>query len=169
MNYTSFDLMKIFNIKRGSWYYLSKKLKLDNYCTFYNSSNNFVKKVYNEDAFNILQEYFKTESLKESIKYTSDDKNYLVILQQNAILSKNYEDLKAVSSKFQELYLSEKQKTETNILAINNLQNLNNDLQIENTNLKNQNSDLEIENQKLQLELENIKKRGFFKRLLNLF
>lgn len=32
-NFTSFDFMKIFNIKQGSWNYIKNKLNLDDYST----------------------------------------------------------------------------------------------------------------------------------------
>lgn len=52
--YTSYELMKIFNIKKGSWYNLKNKFNLDLYAEKI-VDNNKTKYFYNEQAFEILK------------------------------------------------------------------------------------------------------------------
>lgn len=55
--YTSFELMKIFNIKKGSWYNLKKHLNLDMYSEKI-IENNKPKFLYNEQAYELLNDKF---------------------------------------------------------------------------------------------------------------
>ena len=52
--YTSYELMEIFNIKKGSWYNLKNKFNLDLYAEKI-IDNNKTKYLYNEQAFEILK------------------------------------------------------------------------------------------------------------------
>lgn len=52
--YTSSELMKIFNIKKGSWYNLKNKFNLDLYAEKI-IENNKTKYLYNEQVFEILK------------------------------------------------------------------------------------------------------------------
>ena len=58
--YTSYELMEMFNIKKGSWYNLKNKFNLDLYAEKI-INNNKTKYLYNEQAFEILKNNcFKT-------------------------------------------------------------------------------------------------------------
>ena len=53
--YTSFDLMKIFGIKKGSWYNVKNKFELDQFSEqIYEGKQ--IKFVYNQQAYDILKE-----------------------------------------------------------------------------------------------------------------
>ena len=52
--YTSYELMEIFNIKKGSWYNLKNKFNLDLYAEKI-IDNNKTKYLYNEQAYEILK------------------------------------------------------------------------------------------------------------------
>lgn len=77
--YTSFELMEIFNIKKGSWYNLRKKLNLDNYAEKV-IDNNKTKFLYNEDAYNILRNKFDFDNEKQN-----STKNDIAIFQSQII------------------------------------------------------------------------------------
>ena len=148
MNYSSFDLMKKYNIKKGSWYSISKKLQLDDYCIIDENTN---KRIYNDDALKILDDYFNSKQLKHILKNSNPEtkdtnNNYLIVMQQNSMLLKNYEDIKLIASKFEELYLEERKKTEDNLVVVNDLKNVNINLQNANNDLKNVNNNLQNEN-----------------------
>ena len=80
--YTSFELMEIFNIKKGSWYNLKKQLNLDLYAekVFENKKPKFL---YNEQAFELLKDKFSmcfTDNKFEN-KSTND-----ITIYQNQII-----------------------------------------------------------------------------------
>ena len=80
--YTSYELMKIFNIKKGSWYNLKKQLNLDLYSEKI-IENNRPKFLYNEKAFDLLKDKF-------SFCFTDNDINNNnvndITLYQNQII-----------------------------------------------------------------------------------
>lgn len=136
--YTSFDLMKIFNISRGSWSSIKNKLKLNDYAikSFEGKKEKFI---YNEQAFKILNDYFK---LKNS---NNTDLQHLALIKLQA---KEIEDLKILNSTFQNYYEKEKQEKEDLLIL---------------------NSDLNNTINNLNLEIEKLKHRSFLDRLFNRF
>lgn len=79
--YTSFELMEIFNIKKGSWYNLKKQLRLDDYSEKV-VENNRPKFLYNEQAFELLKEKFNISFDNEKIR----DKNNGISIYQEQII-----------------------------------------------------------------------------------
>lgn len=145
-SYTSFDLMKIFNIKRGSWTSIKNKFNLDNYGqkVIIGKKEKFL---YSQDAYNILAENFDNnfrQNIQEEIK---DNPKMLLLVQQNNILSKTIEEYKDLNKTFQKLYFQEKQKNEENIAK---------------------NIEIQFENESLKKEIDKLKNRNFIQRLLNL-
>lgn len=149
--YTSFDFMKIFNIKKGSWNKIKNKLGLDSYGN-YSIENNKKKILYSQDAFNILSDYFhnkdKTKPLKN--KNTSNEINSQLVLlaQQNNILIKTIEEYKKSKDEFKILFESEREKSVSYLLA---------------------NKELEERNKQLQYEINSLKNRNIIKRIFNIF
>lgn len=149
--YTSFDFMKIFNIKKGSWNKIKNKLGLDSYGN-YSIENNKKKILYSQDAFNILSDYFhnkdKIKPLKN--KNTSNEINSQLVLlaQQNNILIKTIEEYKKSKDEFKILFESEREKSVSYLLA---------------------NKELEERNKQLQYEINSLKNRNIIKRIFNIF
>ena len=79
--YTSFELMEIFNIKKGRWYNLKKQLRLDDYSEKV-VENNRPKFLYNEQAFELLKEKFNISFDDEKIR----DKNNGISIYQEQII-----------------------------------------------------------------------------------
>lgn len=149
--YTSFDFMKIFNIKKGSWNKIKNNLGLDSYGN-YSIENNKKKILYSQDAFNILSDYFhnkdKIKPLKN--KNTSNEINSQLVLlaQQNNILIKTIEEYKKSKDEFKILFESEREKSVSYLLA---------------------NKELEERNKHLQYEINSLKNRNIIKRIFNIF
>ena len=149
--YTSFDFMKIFNIKKGSWNKIKNKVGLDSYGN-YSIENNKKKILYSQDAFNILSDYFhnkdKTKPLKN--KNTSNEINSQLVLlaQQNNILIKTIVEYKKSKDEFKILFESEREKSVSYLLA---------------------NKELEERNKQLQYEINSLKNRNIIKRIFNIF
>lgn len=149
--YTSFDFMKIFNIKKGSWNKIKNNLGLDSYGN-YSIENNKKKILYSQDAFNILSDYFhnkdKIKPLKN--KNTSNEINSQLVLlaQQNNILIKTIEEYKKSKDEFKILFESEREKSVSYLLA---------------------NKELEERNKQLQYEINSLKNRNIIKRIFNIF
>ena len=146
--YTSFELMKIFNIKKGSWNYIKNKFNLDKFSESVIEDGK-TKFIYNERAYDILKDYY-SEQVIEEIK---ENPKILLLAQENTILKNTLEEYKEINIKFENMYLEEKNKNESFIVY--------------NTELKTQNNYLLEENKKMQEELEKLKNRNFFKRLFN--
>lgn len=144
-NFTSFELMKEFNISRGSWSSIKNKFNLNEYAikTFEGKKEKYI---YNRQAYDILNNYF---NFKDS---SSEYKNSLLLIN---IQSKEIEELKNLSTTFQRYYEEEKEKKE--------------DLLILTEDLKNNISNLEKDKSLLELEIERLKNRSFFDRLFNRF
>lgn len=144
-NFTSFELMKEFNISRGSWSSIKNKFNLNEYAikTFEGKKEKYI---YNRQAYDILNNYF---NFKDS---SSEYKNSLLLIN---IQSKEIEELKNLSTTFQRYYEEEKGKKE--------------DLLILTEDLKNNISNLEKDKSLLELEIERLKNRSFFDRLFNRF
>ena len=146
--YTSFELMKIFNIKKGSWNYIKNKFDLDNFSESIIEDGK-TKFLYNEQAYNILKNYYSGQVIEE----IKENPKMLLLAQENTILKNTLEEYKKINIKFENMYLEEKDRNESFIEC--------------NTELKTQNNYLLEENKKMQEELEKLKNRNFFERLFN--
>lgn len=101
--YTSFDFMKIFGIKRGSWNNVKKKFNLDNYCEKINDGKK-LKFVYNEEAYNILKENYQAKVVNE----VKENPKMMSLIKDNETLKTTLNDYKNISSKFEKMYNDEK-------------------------------------------------------------
>lgn len=146
--YTSFELMKIFNIKKGSWNYIKNKFNLDKFSESVIEDGK-TKFIYNEQAYDILKDYYSGQVIEE----IKENPKILLLAQENTILKNTLEEYKEINIKFENMYLDEKNRNESFIEC--------------NTELKIQNNYLLEENKKMQEELEKLKNRNFFKRLFN--
>lgn len=146
--YTSFELMKMFNIKKGSWNYIKNKFDLDNFSESIIEDGK-TKFLYNEQAYNILKNYYGGQVIEE----IKENPKMLLLVQENTILKNTLEEYKEINIKFENMYLEEKSRNESFIEC--------------NTELKTQNNYLLEENKKMQEELEKLKNRNLFKRLFN--
>ena len=153
--YTSFDLMKIFGIKKGSWHNLKNKFNLDQFSKqIYDGKQ--TKFVYNQQAYNILKQNYQ----KKIIEEVRENPKMFSLIQENETLKATLNEYKQISSKFESMYNEEKVEKE-------NLINEKATLQATNSNYIEQNHKLKEDKYKLQQELEKMKNRGFFARLFN--
>ena len=148
--YTSFELMKIFNIKKGSWNYIKNKFDLDKFSQSVIEDGK-TKYIYNEQAYNILKDYYSGQVIEE----IKENPKMLLLAQENTILKNTLEEYKEINIKFENMYLEEKSRNESFIES--------------KTELKAQNNYLLEENKKMQEEIEKLKNRSFLKRLFNKF
>lgn len=146
--YTSFELMKIFNIKKGSWNYIKNKFNLDKFSESVIEDGK-TKFIYNEQAYDILKDYYSGQVIEE----IKENPKMLLLAQENTILKNTLEEYKEINIKFENMYLEEKSRNESFIEY--------------NTELKTQNNYLLEENKKMQEELEKLKNRNFFERIFN--
>ena len=146
--YTSFELMKIFNIKKGSWNYIKNKFNLDKFSESVIEDGK-TKFIYNEQAYDILKDYYRGQVIEE----IKENPKMLLLAQENTILKNTLEEYKEINIKFENMYLEEKNRNESFIEY--------------NTELKIQNNYLLEENKKIQEELIKLKNRNFFERLFN--
>ncbi len=153
--YTSFDLMKIFGIKKGSWYNVKNKFELDQFSEqIYEGKQ--IKFVYNQQAYDILKQNYQ----KKIVEEVRENPKMFSLIQENETLKATLSEYKQISSKFETMYNEEKAEKE-------NLINEKATLQATNSNYIEKNHKLEEEKYKLQQELERMKNRGFFARLFN--
>lgn len=141
--YSSFDFMKIFKIKRGSWHNLKSRFNLDEFSISV-IENNKSKKLYNEKAFEILKNHFGNQVVEEM----KENPKMLLLVQENSILKNSLLEYKEISSKFENMYNVEKER--------------NLSIVVENTQLKSK-------NEMLSAEVERLKNRSIFDRLFNRF
>lgn len=146
--YTSFDLMKMFNIKKGSWNYIKNKFNLDNYGQKIFEDNK-EKFLYSEEAYNILKNYYGGQVIEE----LKENPKMFLLAQENSILKNSLTEYKDISFKFENMYNEEKNK---NIIYIE-----------QNAELKTLNSKLLEDNENMKNELDRLKNRNFFDRLFN--
>ena len=153
--YTSFDLMKIFGIKKGSWYNVKNKFELDQFSEqIYEGKQ--IKFVYNQQAYDILKQNYQ----KKIVEEVRENPKMFSLIQENETLKATLSEYKQISSKFETMYNEEKAEKE-------NLINEKAILQATNSNYIEQNHKLEEEKYKLKQELERMKNRSFFARLFN--
>ena len=153
--YTSFDLMKIFGIKKGSWYNVKNKFELDQFSEqIYEGKQ--IKFVYNQQAYDILKQNYQ----KKIVEEVRENPKMFSLIQENETLKATLSEYKQISSKFETMYNEEKAEKE-------NLINEKATLQATNSNYIEKNHKLEEEKYKLQQEIERLNTRGFFARLFN--
>ena len=153
--YTSFDLMKIFGIKKGSWYNIKNKFDLDVYSEQILDGKQ-VKFVYNQQAYEILKNNYQQKMVQE----VKENPKMFSLIQENETLKAALSEYKQISSKFETMYNEERIEKE-------NLIKDNATLLSTNSSYIEKNQKLEQEKYHLQQELERLKNRGFFARLFN--
>ena len=153
--YTSFDLMKIFGIKKGSWYNVKTKFDLDLYSEQILDGKQ-VKFVYNQQAYEILKNNYQQKMVQE----VKENPKMFSLIQENETLKAALSEYKQISLKFESMYNEERMEKE-------NLLKDNATLSSENSSYIEKNNNLKQENYELQQELERLKNRGFFARLFN--
>ena len=153
--YTSFDLMKIFGIKKGSWYNIKNKFDLDLYSEQILDGKQ-VKFVYNQQAYEILKNNYQQKMVQE----VKENPKMFSLIQENETLKATLSEYKQISSKFETMYNEERIEKE-------NLIKDNATLLSTNSSYIEKNQKLEQEKYYLQQELERLKNRGFFARLFN--
>lgn len=153
--YTSFDLMKIFGIKKGSWYNVKNKLELDQYSEQLLEGKQ-VKFVYNQQAYEILKSNYQQKIVQE----VKDNPKMFSLIQENETLKATLNQYKQISSTFENMYKEERIQKE-NLIKDNTI------LQTTNKSYMEKNHKLEQEKYELEKEIEQIKNRGFFARLFN--
>lgn len=153
--YTSFDLMKIFGIKKGSWYNIKNKFDLDLYSEQILDGKQ-VKFVYKQQAYEILKSNYQQKIVQE----VKENPKMFALIQENETLKAALNEYRQISSKFEIMYNEERVEKE-------NLVKDNATLLSENSSYIEKNNKLEQEKYNLEKELERLKNRSFFARLFN--
>lgn len=153
--YTSFDLMKIFGIKKGSWYNIKNKFELDQYSEQILEGKQ-IKFVYNQQAYDILKENYQ----KKIVQEVKENPKMFSLIQENETLKAALSQYKQISSTFENMYKEERKEKESLIKD-------NATLLSTNSSYIEKNQKLEQEKYELEKELERVKNRGFFARLFN--
>lgn len=153
--YTSFDFMKIFGIKRGSWNNVKNKYGLDRYSQKIIDGKQ-AKFVYSQEAYEVLKENYQ----KKIVKEVKENPKMFSLIQENETLRGTLNEYKQISSKFESMYNEEKAKKES-LLEKNAM------LESNNSNYIKENNKLENEKNELQKEINRLKSRSFFARLFN--
>ena len=153
--YTSFDLMKIFGIKKGSWYNVKSKFNLDLYSEQILDGKQ-IKFVYNQQAYEILKNNYQQKIFQE----VKENPKMFSLIKENETLKATLSEYKQISSKFEIMYNEERVEKE-------NLVKDNATLLSANNSYVEKNNKLEQEKKELEEELERLKNRGFFARLFN--
>lgn len=147
--------MKIFGIKKGSWYNIKNKFDLDLYSEQILDGKQ-VKFVYNQQAYEILKNNYQQKMVQE----VKENPKMFSLIQENETLKAALSEYKQISLKFESMYNEERMEKE-------NLLKDNATLSSENSSYIEKNNNLKQENYELQQELERLKNRGFFARLFN--
>ena len=153
--YTSFDFMKIFGIKRGSWNNVKNKYGLDKYSQKIIDGKQ-AKFVYSQEAYEVLKENYQ----KKIVKEVKENPKMFSLIQENETLRGTLNEYKQISSKFESMYNEEKAKKES-LLEKNAI------LESNNSNYIKENNKLENKKNELQQEINRLKNRSFFARLFN--
>ena len=153
--YTSFDLMKIFGIKKGSWHNIKNKFNLDLYSEQIVDGKQ-LKFVYNQQAYEILKNNYQHKMVQE----VKENPKMLLLIKENETLKATLSEFKQISSKFETMYNKERIEKENLVKDNATLLSVNNGYIEKNTKL-------EQEKKELEQELERLKNRGFFARLFN--
>lgn len=153
--YTSFDFMKIFGIKRGSWNNIKNKYNLEQYSEKIIDGKQ-VKFVYSQEAYNILKQNYQRKVVEE----VRENPKMFALIQENETLKATLNEYKQISSKFEVMYNEERTSKES-LLEKNAM------LESTNSSYIKENHKLEGEKYELQQEIDRLKNRGFFARLFN--
>lgn len=153
--YTSFDFMKIFGIKRGSWNNIKNKYNLDQFSEKIIDGKQ-VKFVYSQEAYNILKQNYQRKVVEE----VRENPKMFSLIQENETLRATLNEYKQISNKFELMYNEEKNNKES-LLEKNAM------LESTNSNYIKENHRLESEKYELQQEIDRLKNRNFFARLFN--
>ncbi len=160
--YTSFDLMKIFGIKRGSWNNIKKKFNLDDYCEkIYDGKK--LKFLYNEEAYNVLKEEYKTKIVKE----VKENPKMMTLLKENEGLKATLDEYKNISSKFEKMYVDEKEAKEKVIEESHKKDIKITELEGDNKRIRDNWNASNLNNVELKKEIERLKSRSLWQRILN--
>lgn len=154
-NYTSFDLMKIFGIKKGSWYNVKNKFDLDKFSQKIVDGKQ-IKFVYSEEAYNILKENYQQKIVKE----VKENPKMLVLVQENETLKATLSKYESLSNKFEKMYEEEKKAKEEEMEK-------RFETEKEAERLRGLRDTLTTNNRNLNEEIERLKNRGFWARLFN--
>lgn len=103
--YTSFDFMKIFGIKRGSWNNIKNKYNLDQYSKKIIDGKQ-TKFVYSQEAYNILKQNYQNKIVKE----VKENPKMFALIQETETLKATLSEYKQISSKFEIMYNEEKKR-----------------------------------------------------------
>ena len=153
--YTSFDFMKIFGIKRGSWNNIKNKYNLDQYSERIIEGKQ-TKFIYSKEAYDVLKQNYQQKVVKE----VRENPKMFSLIQENETLRATLNEDKQISNKFETLYNEEKNNKES-LLEKNAI------LQSTNSSYIKENHRLEGEKYELQQEIDRLKNRNFFARLFN--
>lgn len=153
--YTSFDFMKIFGIKRGSWNNIKNKYNLDQYSEKIIEGKQ-TKFIYSKEAYDVLKQNYQQKVVKE----VRENPKMFSLIQENETLRATLNEYKQISNKFETLYNEEKNNKES-LLEKNAI------LQSTNSSYIKENHRLEGEKYELQQEIDRLKNRNFFARLFN--
>lgn len=153
--YTSFDLMKIFGIKKGSWYNVKNKYNLDQYSEKIVDGKQ-LKYVYTQEAYDTLKENYEQKIVQE----VKENPKMLVLVQENETLKATLSKYESLSNKFEKMYEEEKKSKEKEMEK-------RYEAERETERLRNLRDSLTTNNRNLNEEIERLKNRGFWARLFN--
>lgn len=160
--YTSFDFMKIFGIKKGSWQNIKNKYNLDQYSEKILEGKQ-TKFVYNQQAYEILKENYQ----KKLVKEVKENPRMFSLIQENETLKATLEEYKTLNSKFENMYREER-NTKENLLVENATLSSANGAYIEkNHKLEEEKYNLSKQIEELQNENNKLKNRGLLARIFN--
>ena len=154
--YTSFDLMKIFGIKKGSWYNVKNKYDLDRFSKKVLEGKQ-IKFVYSEEAYNILKENYQQKIVKE----VKENPKMLVLVQENETLKATLSKYENLSNKFEKMYEEEKEQRIKEIEKRNKKEQELKELEWNYNRVQNNWNVAQKQNQDLRDEIERLKNRGF--------
>jgi len=124
--------MRIFGIKKGSWYNIKKKYNLDIYSEK-TIENNQEKFLYNQEAYNILKENHTSKIIEE----VRENPKMLSLIQENETLKATLAKYENLSNKFEKMYEEEKESRLKEIEKANERQIKITELQSENKRIQN--------------------------------
>lgn len=154
--YTSFDLMRIFGIKKGSWYNIKNKFELDKYSQEIIEGKQ-KKFVYTQEAYDLLKENYT----KKAVKEIKENPKMLILINENETLKANIKKYEELSNKFEKMYNKAIEENKQ-------LYKRNGSLLKEGVEKDKQLNEKDLELEKVKEEIERLKHRSLIKRILNL-
>lgn len=154
--YTSFDLMRIFNIKKGSWYNIKNKFELDKFGTEIVDGKQR-KFVYTQEAYDLLKENYT----KKAVKEIKENPKMLILIEKNKTLEASIKKYEELSNTFKKMY---DEKDEEN----KQLYKKNGSLLKESVDKEKELYEKNMQLEELKKEIEKLKHRNLIKRILNL-